>query len=240
MFTTKSIFGIFAIAAGGFLNATVSSPALSVPNHFVAPAVQSTQAISDSAVDPVEAMQTESKRAVLAAIRTDLHDQTSSLQLSEFRFDPASSETIEGNSRGMLMFDGASSIPVVATVIYDVTQARVDHVSYSIAGKSATSNTGPVAKELRERIADVIGSRLVLEFSQQAVDFSLLNVRSVADGKQRLLINGDGVTRFSGEGAAYTRFVAVADKSSGQVISIKYDLQQEIGTSTSDPLASAN
>jgi hypothetical protein len=240
MVAPKSIFGLFAIAAGGFLNSAVSTPSISQSSEPLPSAVMVSPPKTPASPDPADAaMQNRAKAAVLTAIRTDLNDQNSSLRMSEFRFDPASGETVEGNSRGMLLFDGTSSIPVVATVVYDTSEARVEHVSYSIAGKAGTSNTGPISRAVRDRIADVIGSRLVLEFSQQAVDFSLLNVRSVANGHERLLIDGDGITRFQGEGAAYTRFVAVADKSSGRIISITYDLQQQIGSS-SEPVASLN
>ena len=228
MLTTKSLYGLFAIAAGGFLNSAMSQTGLPIavqPQAPVSAIVVQRQATSAPAQD---AMQTASNKAVFAALRTDLGDGAIKLQLSEFRFDPVSSQSLEGKSRGSLLFDGATSVPIVATVIYDLPLSRVDNVTYSIDGTTPSSSLQPVVGALRERIADVIGSRLVMEFSQQPVDFSLLNVRSIANGPARLLIDGDGITRFPGEGAAYTRFVAVADKSSGRVVAIKYDLSREM------------
>lgn len=227
MFTTKTLFGLLAIAAGGIVNNTVNQPFQSPPVD-AEPSLSAAQPDVDrSRVRGDDGMQSAARSAVLAAIRTDLHDNNSSLRLSEFRFDAASSETVEGNSRGQFVFDGASSIPIVATVLYDVPKATIESVRYSLAEKPAAADAGQVGPAMRQRISDVIGSRLVMEFSQQPVDFSLLNVRSIASGPARLLVDGDGVTRFAGEGAAYTRFFAVAEKSTGRIVSIKYDLQQD-------------
>ena len=230
MFTTKSLFGLVVIAAGGFLNNAVNpmttsatAAAVSVPTAAtpVPPAVTPTAM-------PRDAIQATSEHAVLAAIRTDFHDHSSRLELSEFRFDPASSETLEGVSRGRLLFDGATSVPIVAKVVYDVAHEQIDHVDYSLAETPSATNKTSIDNALRNRIADVIGARLIMEFAQQPVDFSLKNVRTVADGHDRLLIEGDGVTHFGGEGDAYTRFVAVADKFTGRVMAIKYDLLNEV------------
>jgi hypothetical protein len=238
MFTTKSLFGLVVIAAGGFLNNAV--------NPTTAAAVSATNAVSSVSPGvspkpvPGNPVQATAQHAVLAAIQTDFHDQSSQLRLSEFRFAPASSETLEGVSQGRLLFDGASSVPIVAKVVYDVAHEQIERVDYSLPERSSATNKASIDNALRSRIADVIGSRLVMEFAQQPVDFSLTNVRSVADGRDRLLIDGDGVTHFGGEGDAYTRFVAVADKFSGRVVAIKYDLLNEMRPETKESTGATN
>jgi len=241
MFTTKLCLGLVAIAAGGFLDAGMGqpeSPSLNQSAAIAAPTrVEATEAwpIPDAA-----ALQSASGRAVLAEVRHDLRDNSAKLRLSDFRFDRVSSQSVEGTGHGLVLFDESSSIPIVATAVYDLSLSKIERVSYQVAGSERQPGAELLGKKLRDRIADLIGSRLVLEFSQQPVDFSLLEINRISAGQERIVIGGNGITRFPGEGAAFTRFTAVADKSSGRILTVKYELLQEMQPRTDVSLAEAN
>jgi hypothetical protein len=68
----------------------------------------------------------------------------------------------------------------------------------------------------QRRIADRIGSRLVVEFAGQPVDFALRRVEHLAAGREKLLVSGEGIADFGAEGSARTRFVATADRAVGK------------------------
>lgn len=241
MFTTKSWLGLFAIAAGGFLNAGVrqpESPAIDSPAAIAAPA--RVGALEAWPMPDAAALQAASGRAVLAEIRHDLKDDSAKLRLADFHFDRVSSRSVEGTGHGLVLFDQSTSIPIVATAVYDLPQSRIERITYRVADSSQRAGAGLLGKELRDHIADLIGSRLVLEFSQQPVDFSLLEINSVSKGRDRAVISGSGVTRFAGEGSAFTRFTAVADRFSGRILNVKYELLQEMQPGENVAIAQEN
>jgi hypothetical protein len=232
MRSAKSVLTLFAIAAGGFIHAGTASPG---PIPAIAPSHAS--AAADPGLDH-RAMQTAAKSALLAEIRHDLKDGQASLRLSELKFDRASGRSMEGHAKGFVLFDAVTAMPIEVTVSYDLAQSRVEYVDYLVTGAALPSARGALGETLRKRIADRIGARLVLEFSQQPVDFSLLDIQQVASSRSRMVVTGTGITRFPGEGAAYTRFVATTDKFSGKVVSVQYELLQEVSDAGSGALAS--
>lgn len=234
MHSMKSVLTLFAIAAGGFIHAGSASPG-PIPAPVASP--------YSAALDPTpnaRLMQSASEAALLAEIRRDLDDGQASLRLSQLKFDRASGRGMQGKAKGFVLFDAVTAIPIEVTVGYDLAQARVENVDYVVTGAAVPSTRGTLGEKLRQRIADRIGTRLVLEFSQQPVDFSLLDIEQVASSRNRMLVTGNGITRFPGEGAAYTRFVATADKFSGQVLSVQYELMQEVSDAGSAALASVD
>lgn len=241
MLMTKSWLALCAIAAGGFLNASFSQPGLPHARAFPSP-VDSRQSglMNQPSAPTADDMQKASETALIAEIRHDLRDNTAKLRLSEFRFDQASNRSLEGKSQGLVLFDQTSAIPISATVIYDLPSARIEQVCYEVNEPAQQEGTATLGKQMRAHIADLIGSRLVLEFSQQPVDFSLLGIDNISRGRDRIVISGNGITRFPGEGAAYTRFIAVADKFSGRILTLKYDLQQEIQPNAAATFAQTN
>jgi hypothetical protein len=70
---------------------------------------------------------------------------------------------------------------------------------------------------LRDAIAARVGTALRTEFANQPSRFELLAVDRVDSGRRRMVVAGSGITRFDGEGAAFTRFTASLDKFDGRV-----------------------
>lgn len=231
MLATKSLLAVFAIAAGGFLNAGMSAP---TPSLDVSEPVRSHAGPLQAADVPTDSlMQRAAERALLAQIRQDLGDQEARLRLSALHFTRASGRSMEGLGRGVLSFDSDAPVPVEVTVTYDLVDARVEQAAYLVSDTSR-ADSGPVLDPLlRQRIADRIGARLVIEFAQQPVDFALGRIDHLAGGSNRLLISGEGLTRFAGEGSAATRFVATADRRSGRILTIQYELGQQLGDESS-------
>ena len=227
MLATKSLLGLFAIAAGGFLNAGMSAPTPALASIAPIRALAGPLQAADVPTDPT--MQLAAERALLRQIRQDLGDQEARLRLSALHFTRASSRSMEGRGLGVVSFDSDAPVPVEVTVTYDLADARVEQAAYLVSDTSKAGG-GPVLDPLlRQRIAERIGARLVVEFAQQPVDFALGRIDHLAGGRNRLLVSGEGVTRFVGEGSAATRFVATADRRSGQILTIQYELGQELG-----------
>jgi hypothetical protein len=185
-------------------------------------------------------LQKASELALLGQVRQDLQDNDSSLRLSPLSFRRDSGRSVEGTGTGVVIFNGVGELPISVKVNYDVLDSRVEQVTYRVTGSARQSRVQLLGQQMRSAIADRIGARLVLEFSQQPVDFSLLDINQLASGRNRVMISGNGVTRFPGEGAAFTTFVATADKFTGKILTVQYELLQEVEQPVGDALASSN
>ena len=187
-------------------------------------------------------MQAASERAVLAQVQRDLQDRGARIRLDGLRFSRASQRSVEGHGAGIALFDSVNPIPIEVTVTYDLATARVERADYHVTESVAPApmKSAVLAKKLRDSIADRIGARLVLEFAQQPVDFSLLQITNVASGRNRMVVTGDGITGFPGEGAAYTKFVATVDKFTGAIVKVDYELLQEVVAPGRDGLTAMN
>ena len=238
MISAKPLLALIAIATGGFLNA--GSGLAGAPGSPAAASVR--PALAQSAVAASAGMQQASERAVLAQIQRDLQDGGARVHLDGLRFSRASQRSVEGRGSGVALFDSVNPIPIEVTVTYDLATARVERTNYQVNETTAPApvKSAVLAKKLRDSIADRIGARLVLEFAQQPVDFSLLQITNVASGRNQMVVSGDGITGFPGEGAAYTKFVATVDKFTGDIVNVHYELLQEVAAPVRDSLAAIN
>lgn len=227
MVTIKTAVALFAIAAGGFLNVgTIASPSAGPIEQPVAKTAS--RALADNPLPQVSHLQQAALGALLVQVRNDLQDPQSGLRLAPLRFSRASARMVEGSGNGFVLFNGVGELPVDVNVSYDLSTGTIEHVNYRVTGKAQASRAVLLGKQLRGAIADRIGARLVLEFAQQPVDFSMLEIEQLASGRDRVMISGNGITRFIGEGAAFTSFVATADKFTGKILTVQYELLQEI------------
>lgn len=219
MFEAKQIAALVAIFAGGFLNAGIGAQYPSSAATETAPAPTSSEVPADAA------LQRAAEQALLAQLRTDLGDAGATLRLSALRFERASGRSIEGRGEAMASFDGGAAVPLEVTISYDLPTRRVEQAAYLVAGPAPTLRLDAA---LRSRIADRIGSRLVVEFAGQPVDFALSRVQHLAAGRDRLLVSGEGIASFAGEGAATTRFLATAERASGKLLTLQYEIGEQI------------
>lgn len=218
MFEAKQIAALVAIAAGGFLNAGIGAQFSSSAAADPAP-----QVVRELPADAV--MQRAAEQALLAQLRADLGDPGASLRLSALRFERASGRTVEGRGEAQAYFDGGASVPLEVTIGYDLPTQTVEQAAYLVSGPAPTLS---LDETTRSRIADRIGSRLVIEFAGQPVDFALSRVEHLAAGRDRMLVSGEGIASFAGEGAAKTRFVATAERASGKLLTLQYELGEQV------------
>jgi hypothetical protein len=221
MFEARQLAALVAIATGGFINAGIDV-------HSASARTASPVAAIEHRVDAVPtepALRAAAGQALLAQLRADLGDPSATLQLQSLAFERSSGRSLEGRGRALASFDGSAPVPLEVTVAWDLPTQRVEQAAYLLAG--------PVdALELdartQQRIADRIGARLVVEFAGQPVDFALSRVEHLAAGRNRVLVAGEGVASFGAEGDARTRFLATAERDSGKLLTLQYELREQL------------
>lgn len=220
MFEARQIAALVAIFAGGFLNAGIGAQ---FPSAVAAAEAPPSPASAEVPADAI--LQHAAAQALLAQLRADLGDEDATLRLSALRFERASGRSVEGRGAAVASFDGSAPVPLEVTVSYDLPTRTVEQVAYLVSGPAPTLR---LDEATRRGIADRIGSRLVVEFAGQPVDFALSRVHHLAAGRDRLLVSGVGVASFAGEGAATTRFLATAERASGKLLTLQYELGEQI------------
>lgn len=220
----KQMAALFAIGVGGVLNAGLGAQfdAIAAPSPVLARAVAAPDRVDPMRVDP---MQVAASAALLAQLRSDLGDPKATLQVSTLQFSRDSGRSLEGRGTALASFDGSEPVLLEVSVIWDEPTQRVEQASWLVSGPAPQTALDATTKH---RIADRIGSRLVLEFAGQPVDFSLQRVEHLAAGREKLLVSGEGVADFGDEGAARTRFVATAERASGKLLTLQYELGEQV------------
>jgi hypothetical protein len=215
MFEARQLGALIAIAAGGVLNAGLGA-------QFETASPETRPVAAARAEDPVQAA---ARAAMLAQLRADLGDASATLDMAPLSFSRSSGRSLEGRGTAFVRFDGSAPLPLDVSVVWDLPTQRVEQASWLVAGPAAGE---AIDAATRRRIADRIGARLVLEFAGQPVDFALSRVEHMAAGRGRLLVSGEGVTDFGSEGAARTRFVATAERGSGKLLTLQYELGEQL------------
>jgi hypothetical protein len=222
MIDARQLAALAAIATGGFLNAGLDM------HGFQARAAEPARPAVEHRVDatPAQAqLRAEAQAALLAQLRADLGDPGASLELLSLSLQRSSGRTIEGRGRALAHFDGSAPVPLEISVAWDLPTQRVEQASYLLAGPA---DGVALEENMRARIADRIGARLVVEFAGQPVDFALSRVEHLAAGRDRLLVSGEGIASFGAEGDARTRFLATADRSTGKLLTLQYELGEQL------------
>jgi hypothetical protein len=225
MIDARQFAALFAIFAGGVLNAGIGAQFTSLSSAEAASPIAAADGAASRDAGSGAELQQACAQALRAQLRADLGDPAAELQLSTLHFERASGRSIEGRGRAVALFDGGAPIPLEVSVVWDVPTGRVEQAAYLVAG-NATGTSLDAATQ--KRIADRIGSRLVVEFAGQPVDFALSRVEHLAAGRGKLLVSGEGVADFGAEGAARTRFVATADRASGKLLTLQYELGEQL------------
>jgi hypothetical protein len=223
MIEARQFAALFAIAAGGILNAGIGAQFDAVAAPAPSPVFARSVADAAPSADPV---QEAASAALLAQLRSDLGDPTATLQLqSPLSFARGSGRSLEGRGTALARFDHGEPVLLEVSVLWDEPTQRVERASWLVTGPAPQTALDDATKR---RIADRIGSRLVLEFAGQPVDFALSRVEHLAAGRERLLVSGEGVADFGAEGAARTRFVATAERASGKLLTLQYELGEQL------------
>jgi hypothetical protein len=222
MIDARQLAALAAIAAGGFLNAGLDLRVAS------ARAAEPSRPDVEHRVDatPAQAeLHAQAQAALLAQLRADLGDPQARLELRSLSMQRSSGRTIEGRGRALAYFDGSAPVPLDVSIAWDLPTQRIEQASYLLAGPAEAV---ALDATMRERIADRIGARLVVEFAGQPVDFALSRVEHLAAGRDRMLVAGEGIASFGAEGDARTRFLATAERSSGKLLTLQYELGEQL------------
>ena len=225
MIDARQLAALFAIVAGGVLNAGLGAQFDAVAAPAPAPLLAQQLAHPETAPAPAIDLQQAAQLALLAQLRSDLDDPGASLQLSPLKFTRGSGRSLEGRGEALARFDRGEPVRLEVSVVWDEPTQRVEQASWLVIGPAPSA---PLDAAMRERIADRIGARLVLEFAGQPVDFALRRVEHLAAGRDRVLVSGEGIADFGSEGAARTRFVATADRDSGKLVTLQYELGEQL------------
>jgi hypothetical protein len=178
-----------------------------------------------------ETLRTAAETAMRERVVQDLDDAGARVALPGIVVERTSLRSLEARGEGTVTLPGARAIPVEITAVYDLVDGRIEAVDYT-AHPVETALT-PVDLAVRAAIGRRIGERIAGDFQDQPARFELLAVESVDYGKHRTRLQGNGVTDFGAEGKAYTPFVAILDKHTGELLELKYELLQEDGAPSS-------
>lgn len=130
----------------------------------------------------------------------------------------------------------ALAVPVRFEVVLDRASGQLLWVDlrWSESGKPVPSVAGPLpvdpaqpgATALAPRVSAAIAARLAQEFDAQPSAFELgaIELRHPEEGAGHLLAVGRGTTVFVGEASVPTRFSAVFDRASGELLALRYAL----------------
>jgi len=226
MIEARQLAALFAIGAGGVLNAGLGAQIDALATPAPTPIVAQSLAPARADATAQQDLQRAASEALLAQLRSDLGDPTASLQVSPLKFARDSGRSLEGRGTALASFDGSEPVRLEVSVVYDEPTQRMEQASWLVTGPAPQQAT--LDARTKRRIADRIGSRLVLEFAGQPVDFSLARVEHLAAGRERLLVSGEGIADFGSEGAARARFVATAERASGKLLTLQYELGEQL------------
>jgi len=224
MIDARQLSALLAIAVGGVLNAGFGAQV----DAFSAPAPQVASALAQPAKAAPSAnqeLQHAAQAALLAQLRSDLDDPRASVQLSPLQFVRDSGRGLEGRGEALARFDGGEPVRLEVSIAWDLPTQRIEQVSWLVTGPARNAK---LDANMQEHIADRIGARLVLEFAGQPVDFALQRIEHLAAGRDRVLVSGEGVADFGAEGVARTRFVATAERASGKLLTLQYELDEQL------------
>jgi hypothetical protein len=226
---------LLALGLSGWLGVAVQGPTGASQSEVAGVPVATTATAPGSELPDYEALRVAAETALRERVTSDLDDPTANVALPAIGIERTSLRSLEARGEGMVTMPGARPIPVTITAVYDLVDGRIEAVDYT--ARPVETELTPVDHAVRAAIASRIGERIAGDFQSQPTRFALLQVESVDYGKHRTRLQGAGVTDFGAEGMAYTPFVAILDKHTGDLLELTYELLQEDGaTSTSTPI----
>lgn len=245
MFTGKVIASLFLIATAGALDAGRGlvggdSVAMALPCSNT-PALASIPTVANSS--SMGQVRAAVAVALQARVRADLNDRSLTVDVSglSLRRDSANLVSVDGQARVSLGAGGV--LPLRVEADWNAGEQRIERIDYRVTGAAtaqlaaraagvmpdgARIGAARIGAALHAAIQDKVGADIGREFAAQHPEFQLVAVDSVASGRYSMVVAGTGITRFPGEGAAFTRFSANIGKFDGRVMRVDYELLQEL------------
>jgi hypothetical protein len=232
MILFKPAAALLALGISGFLGVAAQAPigATGADTDVQARIATQPQAAAADLPD-YEALRAAAEAAMRERVVQDLDEAGARVALPRIEVERTSLRSLEARGAGTVTLPGARAIPVEVTAVYDLVEGRVEAVDYT--ARPVETELTAVDHAVRAAIARRIGERIAGDFQDQPTRFELLAVESVDYGRHRTRLQGSGVTDFGAEGLAYTPFVAILDKHTGDLLELQYELLQEDGAQSS-------
>lgn len=233
MILFKPAAALLALGISGFLGVAAQAPIGATGNADanVQARIATLSQATTSDLPDYETLRAAAETAMRERVVQDLDDSAARVALPAIAVERTSLRSLEARGEGTVTLPGARAIPVEITAVYDLVDGRVEAVDYT--ARPVETELTAVDHAVRAAIARRIGERIAGDFQDQPTRFELLGVESVDYGKHRTRLQGNGVTDFGAEGMAYTPFVAILDKHTGELLELQYELLQEDGAKAS-------
>lgn len=241
MFTAKVVASLLVIATAGVVNAgrglvggdvggMVATSSITPAAAGFAPAVPNSASMGQ--------IRAAVARALRARVRADLDDDRLSVDVTGLLLRRDSANLVSVDGQAVVSLGAGGVLPVRVEADWNAAGRRIDRLDYAVTGAATAqpplraANAAPGAARigamLHAAIEDRVGAGIGREFAAQHPSFQLVAVDSVASGRYRMVVAGTGITRFPGEGAAFTRFSASIGKFDSRVLHVDYELLQEL------------
>ena len=200
-----------AIAAQVPNDVHVQGRSVSVASHGQTTTTQGTQAINDAAA-----------AAIIGALQTRFDGQPVQFRLGEMLSDRASLRDIALHGGGEIRFDNTGDwMPIQFDALYDTDTQSVQSPSITLGAQHSARNDGSLPLDgLQMRV----GKAMAREFESQQVSFDLQQASVIGGDGQRIVVEGNGIATFDGEGREDVTIQAIYDKRSGEWIDANYEI----------------
>lgn len=169
----------------------------------------------------VQAINDATAAAIIGALQSRFDGQSVQFRLGEIESERASLRDIALHGRGEIRFNASQAwLPISFDALYDTDTQAVQSPSITLGAQHvARSGEALPLDGLQQRV----GKALATEFSSQRVSFDLQQVSVIGGDGQRLVVEGNGIAKFDGEGREDVTVQAVFDRSSGRWIDASYE-----------------
>ena len=170
-------------------------------------------------------MQDATAAAVVESLRSRFAGREIEFKFDSFDSRPLSQRDMQLRGAGQFRIEGGQAwLPMRYAAIYDTSTGSVESPDITFTAQAAQGRPASVDATALDTM---VGRQLTEEFASQSVDFDLGTVRPVASDGRYLMVDGSGIARFAGEGAAMVSVQAVLDRTTGQWLGVSYALGGE-------------
>ncbi len=159
--------------------------------------------------------------AVIGALDSRFDGQSVQFRLGEVLSERASLRDIALHGRGEIRFDGAGEwLPIRFDALYDTDTQSVQSPSITLGAQYNARKDGSLPLG---GLQVKVGKALSAEFESQQVSFDLQQASVIGGDGQRIVVEGNGIATFDGEGREAVTIQAIYDRGTGRWIDASYE-----------------
>ncbi len=209
---------LLALAGSAAVAAQIPQDVLLVQGRSVGAAAygQTTTAQGTLAINDATAA------AVIGALQARFDGQAVQFRLGVVSSERASLRDITLHGRGEIRFTASEAwLPISFDALYDTDTQVVQSPSITLGAQyvARTTDASLPLDGLQRRV----GKAIATEFSSQSVSFDLRQASVIGDDGQRIVVVGNGIAKFDGEGSEDVSVQAVYDRSTKRWIDATYE-----------------